>query len=200
MPSAVAASLVSLLDDLAERARDQINEPDLRPAIGLVYDLGRLIAAGPEDDIRLAQAAVAGAREQLEVDGHVINTPEKALLGKERQAYLAGALWAINELMTVRLQQLGTARTPGATTRRGQIRALVLEGLITEGAVTPTELQARITNSGIDVRLDEISRTLGDLFSDGIVAPTQPGPGSDRRRKYFALTDAGRRKVAEGAD
>ncbi len=62
MPSAVAASLVSLLDDLAERARDQINEPDLRPAISLVYDLGRLIAAGPEDDIRLAQAAVAGGR------------------------------------------------------------------------------------------------------------------------------------------
>ncbi|MFC9978814.1 PadR family transcriptional regulator [Gordonia sp. NPDC058843] len=197
MPSVAAASLVSLLNDLAERTRDQSKEPDLRPAIGLVYDLGRLVAAGAEADIRLAQAAVAGAREQLEVGDHAINTPEKALLGKERQAYLAGALWAINELMTVRLEQLGTAFISGGLTRRGQIRALVLSNVAVDETLSPSELKKRIADNGTDVRLDEISRALGDLFNEGLVAPSQPGPGSDRRRKYFALTAEGRRTVAQ---
>ncbi|WP_241549089.1 hypothetical protein [Gordonia alkanivorans] len=128
---------------------------------------------------------------------HAINAPEKAPLGKERQAYLAGALWAIDELMTVRLGQLGTASAPGGTTRRTQIRTLVMHYLTADDTPTPTALQARITKRDIDVRLDEISRTLGDLFSEGLVAPTQPGPGEDRRRKHFTLTDEGRRAAAE---
>lgn len=194
MTSDSATALASLLSGLAVRARETAdNKPDLTPAIGLVIDLGRLTACGPGADIRLAQAAVAGVREQLVVGEHAINTPEKALLGVDGQSYLAGALWAVNELMTARLEIMTATTTSGRQTRRSQIRKLVAGSLLVEPVLAPTAILSTINSSDIDARLDEVSRAIGELLDEGLVESAQPEPGSDRRMKYFALTAEGRR-------
>lgn len=200
MTSDSTIALTSLLNALAVRAREQADDKlDLTPAIGLVNDLGRYVTLGSESDVRSLQAAVAAVREQLDVGDHAVNTPEKALLGKDSHGYLAGALWAINEIMTLRLQMAteSDATAPGRQTRRYSIRRAVLVGFLTQSVRTPTAILEELSKRDYgDARLDEVSRVLGELLKDGLIEPAAPAAGSDRRMRYFALTDSGR-EVAE---
>lgn len=205
MTSDSTITLTSLLNALAVRAREQAEDKlDLTPAIGIVNDLGRFITLGAEADVRCLQAAVAGVREQLDVGEHAVNTPEKVLLGKDSHGYLAGALWAINEIMTIRLQTMAAepdASAPGRQTRRNWMRRAVLVSFLAQPVQTPTaigdELSKRYDNG---VRLDEISRVLGELLKEGLLEHAAPAAGSDRRMRYFALTESGRGAATAEAD
>lgn len=196
MPTTSVKYLNKVLNSLAERARMRDHKPDLSPAIALVNDLGRLIVRGKATDIRAAQASVAAVREQLEFDD-AANTPYKALTGLNSHAYLAGALWAINELMTIRLDTMPPTPPKGRLTRRSQIRDLVLSAVASADTITPSSLLQSTSDQDITPRLDEISRTLGELLVEGLVAVAEPEPGTDRRTKHYVSTVEGR-AVADG--
>jgi hypothetical protein len=192
MSSESTMSLISLLDALGVRARTD-DDAALTPAVGLVNDLGILLARGTESDIRAVQAAVASVREQLEVSGHAVNTPMRALSSKDSHSFLAGALWAINESMTARLQATAAASSaPGRQTRRAVLRKAVLASLLMEQVQSPTEILAHINPQVGPARLDEISRVLSELFAEDVVSQAMPEAGSDRRMKYISLTEEGR--------
>jgi hypothetical protein len=197
MPTTSTKHLTKLLNSLSTRARRPGDKPDLSPAIPLVNDLGRLIVKGKASDIRSAQAAVAGVREQLEY-GEVANTPYKALTGLNSHAYLAGAMWVVNEVMNVRLDTMSLPAPKGRVTRKSRIKNLVLSGMTSGGAVTPSSLLEAVSDDGdVTPRLDEVSRALGELLTDELVKPVDPEPGTDRRTKYFTLTDEGRTVAQE---
>jgi hypothetical protein len=199
MTSDSVIALAQLLNGLAERARDSgDNKPNLTPAIGLVNDLGRLVAWGPEADLRLAQAAVAGVREQLNVGEHAVNTPRKALENDlNARSYLAGALWAVNEVMTARLELLTATKASGPKTRRAQVRKMVLTSLLAQPTLSPTAIRSTINGGGLDARPDEVSRVVGELLNEGLVDSAQPAGGADRRVKQVTLTEQGRQAVVE---
>jgi hypothetical protein len=77
----------------------------LNSAIGVVGDLGRAIARDDEYAIRVLQSAVASLREQLD-DAQ----PAAALDGPNGRSFLAGAMWAVNELMTARLAVIASQK------------------------------------------------------------------------------------------
>lgn len=183
----------NVLNALAARAR--AGEKDMSAAIGVVNDLGYLISGSAATDIRLAQAAVAAVREQLRSD-HAVNTPEKALTDSQSHSFLAGALWAVNELMTARLDSLAATPLPGHRTRRAEVRDLALSALASGEALSPTAVLASVSHADASTRLDEISRGLGELLADGLVVSAAADPGADRRRKYFAITAEGQRELA----
>ncbi|MEV4999864.1 hypothetical protein [Nocardioides sp. LML1-1-1.1] len=182
----MTSHLALLLDTLGSRAREQ--GKGLSDAVGVVGDLGRVLARGSEAEVRDVQAAVAALRERLEV-GEVDNQPVKALDGHNGHAYLAGALWAINELMSAQLDVVDAARTAEPTgTRRSQVERVVLAAL--DGTVprSPKDIAESPEGAAAGLRNDEISRALSGLLAAGRAEVVDPAsPDTDRRRKYFRL-------------
>lgn len=179
--------LICLLDDLSSiaRSKEDGEASSLVGAVGVIDELGELVIRGSASDIREAQAAVDALREQLELDG-VFKSPVTALEGKTRQAYLAGALWAVNELMKARLTAERThEEAAGRTTRRATVRDLVLSSLDERIPMSPTALLAELATRDPSLRKDEISRALGDLLLESLAETVESGPGTDRRNKYF---------------
>lgn len=187
MPTADNVS--ALLHALALRARDERGK-GLSDAVGVVGDLGRVVAAGAPADVRSLQAAVAGLREQLDSD-EVNNQPAKALDGRNSHTYLAGAMWAINEIMNSQLDTVeARSDVERAGTRRFQSEKLVLEVLRGGGALSPRDISQAVEEAGQEIRSDEISRALSLLIGKGLVAAVPADwPGADRRRRYFRVID-----------
>jgi hypothetical protein len=194
------ADLDSKLNALILRARDDSGETDLVPAIGLVNDLGRLSLQGSLADVRKVQAAVASLREQLDGES-VEKNPAKELGGKDRHVYLAGAMWAVNEVMTSRLQLAEATKSTARRSRKSELIEALLATLTDSKAHTPTEMREADTMRHLKVRPDEVSRALTDLVDEGLVylVPSPSDAGRDRRRKFFALSPAGSARQAHRA-
>lgn len=178
--------LALLLDALGARAREQ--GKGLSDAVGVVGDLSRVLARGGESEVRDLQAAVAALRERLEV-GEVDDQPVRALDGHNGHAYLAGAMWAINELMTAQLDAREAARAavPGST-RKAQVDRVVLEVLGDRAARSPKDVAESAAGREAGLRADEISRALSNLLAADLVEVVDAtAENADRRRKYFRL-------------
>lgn len=186
--TATIPHVTALLDGLGKRARTSDGKPDLSPAIGIVNDLGRLVARGTEPEIRQAQAAVAALREQLNTE-NALNFPAAILTGPDSHNFLAGALWAVNELITAQLESLPSAVSPRMT-RRDYVKDKTLFALRSGAALSPKFIREAIGDAS--VRADEVSRALGEMLAARLVEVVSPAPGSDRRLKCFALTSEGR--------
>lgn len=193
--TATMSHVTGLLNSLGKRAR-MPGKPDLSPAVGIVNDLGTLVARGTEPEIRQAQAAVAGVREQLGSSEQAINYPEAMLNGPDSHNFLAGALWAVNELMTAQLDAMPSSLTPGVT-RKNYVRDRVLFALRSGAAMSPTSI--RDATGDASIRLDEVSRALGDMLAARLVDVAPLVPGGDRRVKHFHMTSEGRTALAERA-
>jgi hypothetical protein len=187
------ASVAALLHTLAERARHDDGRKKLRSAVGVVGDLGRVVARDNESDIRVLQSAVASLREQLET-GDIDTHPATALDGPNSHSFLAGAMWAVNELMTSRLAVIASQKqAPVATTRRGEVEEVVLACLRSSTAVSPGDILESVSGRERELRGDEVSKALSALLAAGRVEQAASNlAGADRRRKYFRLLpDAG---------
>ena len=72
-----------------------LKSQDLRAALGLVGDIGRITISGDERDVRATQSAVGALREGAARGGeHVKNTPAAYLHSVDSPVFLAGAMWA----------------------------------------------------------------------------------------------------------
>jgi len=187
--------LTSLLDDLAKRACERDTQ-DFSSAVGLVGDLGRLVVRGGESDIRQAQAASSAVREQLRDEEGALGSPARALTGRQSRAFLAGALWAVSEVMTTRLEAMPSTLSAGRATRAGRVRTMVLEVLASsDKPQSPTEILKSTVEQDEATRFDEVSRALTEMLAAGLV-DSLPSH-TDRRMKYLALTHQGRLVAAE---
>jgi hypothetical protein len=181
--------LAGLLNSLGERARSA-HKPDLRAALGLVSDIGRVTITGDERDIRAAQSAVGALRERLGGGEHVKSTPAKYLQSVDSKAYLAGAMWALSEVLDQRLATIDSQRVHSQyTTRKDQVSKLVSEALIKHEALSPSQLLSSTLDDGTSVRRDELSRVLGSFLDNGWVHVVS---GAQGRTKFFALTPSGK--------
>lgn len=190
--------LLTKLEALVRRARrrDGDSDPnDFAPAVGVVSDLSRLLIQASLADVRLAQAGVSAVREQL-ISDEVDTSPIKELSGKNRHIYLAGAMWALTEVMAARLtiaESAGATSTSVRVTRRAKLAQYLLAAFNGSAAHSPSELSQYSPIRDLDVRPDEISRALAAMVEQGLVyaVPGPDGADVDRRRKYFALSPAG---------
>lgn len=188
MGSLVIDQLASLLNSLGERARTA-QKPDLRAAIGLVGDIGRIAISGAEGDIRATQSAVGALRERIGGGEHVKSTPAKYLQSVDSQTYLAGAMWALSEVLDRRLESIDAQRAYSThNTRKEQVAQLVCDALIRDESVSPSTLLSSTLDDGTTVRRDELSRAFGTFIDKGWVHVIS---GDQGRKKFFALTPAG---------
>ena len=183
--------LTSLFDNLAEHASDRESR-DFSMVVGLVNDLGRLIVGGRESDLHQAQAAVSAVREQLRDEENQHLTPAEALVSWNSRSFLGGALWAVNEIMTTRLDAVPPVIGGGRATRKERVKDLVLAAMAPDEAQSPTTVLDSIVLSDSQTRPDEVSRALTEMLVAGLVDVVAPPSGTDRRMKYFALTPRGR--------
>jgi hypothetical protein len=187
--------LSRLLSSLGERARSS-KKPDLTPALGLVSDVGRLIIRGEESDVRATQAAVGALRERLRGED-AKNTPAKALESMNSHAYLAGAMWALNEVMNARLATIEVQRQQSYhETRKNRVTRMVSAVLTKDKSISPSDLLESTLDDGTKARRDELSRVLGTMIDRGWVHVVSAAPGADGRKKFFALTPAGKSALA----
>jgi hypothetical protein len=181
--------LAGLLNSLGERARSA-HKPDLRAALGLVSDIGRVTITGDERDIRATQSAVGALRERLGGGEHVNTTPAKYLQSVDSKAYLAGAMWALSEVLDQRLVTIDSQRAHSQyITRKDQVAKLVSEALLEHEALSPSQLLSTTLGDGTSVRRDELSRVLGTFVDNGWVHVVS---GAQGRKKFFSLTPSGK--------
>lgn len=180
------SNTVEVLRELAERAQD--GEPDLSAAVGVVADIGRALSAAPEPDLRPLQSAIAAVREKLEYSpGNVEQRPVDALKSEKAPFFLAGALWAANEIMTSELsdRHQRAARLQGQSDR-ASLRQLALELLDQQPVVTPSDITRHAARLGAAARPDQVSKALSDLLAEGSAVPTTAPAGADRRSRHYA--------------
>lgn len=187
---ATQTRMLRTLNALGERV-GQGDKKDLTVAVSVVNDLTRVITTGAPRDIRVAQAGVAALRERLDSEPHP-NSPAAALEGNNSHAYLAGALWAINEMMTTQLDCIANPEVVGEPTRRELISDLVLRYLREHPVLSQSDLCAQPIAKSLHVRADEVSRAATSLVDRGLLHDVPAKAGTDKRRKYFALTNAGK--------
>jgi hypothetical protein len=188
--------LTAILNTLAKRARER-HAADFTVVVGLVNDLGRLVLRGRESDIRQAQAAVSAVREQL-CDDDAVSSPAQALAGPESRSFLAGALWAVSEMMTSRLDAMPSSAGRGRATRSGRVKEMVLGALASGDALSPTAILDSIVQDDPATRLDEVSRAVTEMIAAGLVESVPPPVGTvDRRMKFLVLTAQGQSVAAE---
>jgi hypothetical protein len=182
---------MTVLQRLAERAGGdgEGKDPDLTPAIGVVSDVGSALADGWAEELPVLQARIASVRERLEYDIGVEQSPVAGLRGPQSHVFLAGALWATNDLVGAYLDRLDEARGDVAgTSSRAAIRVTVLEHLRHHDVATPSEFIAAVEKRGGEARRDQVSRALHDLLAEGLVRSVEPRTGGDRRNRYYALS------------
>ncbi|MCV7381657.1 hypothetical protein BST11_22685 [Mycobacterium alsense] len=183
--------LAGLLDSLGERVKSA-PQPDLRAAIGLVSDIGRIAISGGEADIRATQSALGALRERMGAGEG--NPPSKHLRGGDGPAYLAGAMWALSEVLDRRLESIAEQRSRGAHhTRKEKVARLLSDALTRYECLSPSDLLTAELDDGTTARRDELSRALGAFIDKGWV---QLISGDQGRKKFFALTPAGRDALA----
>lgn len=180
--------LAGLLTSLGERAQSA-HKPDLRAALGLVSDIGRITISGDERDVRATQSAVGALRERLSGGEHVKSTPAKYLQSVDSQAFLAGAMWALSDVLDQRLESIGTQRSLRRdNTRKEQVARLISSAMLRTECVSPSDLLSSTLEDGTTVRRDELSRAFSSFTDRGWVHRIS---GDQGRKKFFALTPAG---------
>jgi DNA-binding transcriptional ArsR family regulator len=181
--------LADLLTSLGERALSA-QKPDLRAALGLVSDIGRITISGDERDVRATQSAVGALRQRLRGGEHVKSTPATYLHSVDSPVFLAGAMWALSDVLDRRLEAIGEQRAHGRhNTRKEQVEHLISDALIRDEAVSPSDLLSSTLEDGTTVRRDELSRAFSALNDKGLVHVVS---GDQGRKKFFALTPAGK--------
>lgn len=184
--------LADLLASLGERALSS-EKPDLGPAIGLVSDIGRIAINGDEHDVRTTQSAVGALRDRLRGSEHVKRTPTKYLESTDSHVFLAGAMWALSEVLDRRIDSIDAQRTASRSdTRKERVAQLVSNALARSDVVSPSDLLSSTLGDGSGVRRDELSRAFSALVEKGWVHITS---GNQGRKKFFALTPAGQDAV-----
>ncbi|OFB42575.1 hypothetical protein BA059_05035 [Mycolicibacterium sp. (ex Dasyatis americana)] len=184
--------LADLLTGLGERALSA-EKPDLGPAVGLVSDIGRIAISGDEHDVRTTQRAVGALRDRLRGSEHVQSTPTKYLESVDSQVFLAGAMWALSEVLDRRIDSIDAQRAASrCDTRKEQVAQLVSNALARSQVVSPSDLLSSTLSDGSGVRRDELSRAFSALLEKGWAHITS---GDQGRKKFFALTPAGRDAV-----
>jgi hypothetical protein len=196
--TSATAQLTALLNSLAKRAHTRDTQ-DFGVAVGLVNDLGRLVLRGRESDVRQAQAAVSAVREQLR-DGDGIASPAQTLEGPLSRSFLAGALWAVNEIMTTRLDALPSSPEHARATRSGRVKEMVLATLTSQESQSPTTILHSIAERDPATRFDEVSRAITDMMAAGLIETVPAPAGTDRRMKYLALTSQGHAVAAKSLE
>lgn len=191
--------LNSLLHALGKRAHEP--KPNLAPAVGVIGDIARLLQCGSIDDLRHTHAAVAALREQLEYGEEVVKRPSKALVGENSHTFLAGAMWAISEAMTARIEHASDLEaTMNTSTRRAALRQLIITALLRDGALSASRCVTSPEGKALNARPDELSRILSDLLGQGLVQAVPTPADADRRTRFFALTPQGRMTFEKAAD
>lgn len=151
----------------------------------VVETVGHVLVRGTHAEVQDAQAVVAAMRDQFRAEYEQLTTAPipTSHLGR---AYVAGALWAANELLVARLDQFGRQLhmlVSDESTRRARITSLVLDSLSSTDPQTPSSLLEQEAFVTLGVRRDEISRALSDLINQGLAQQT--GGVGDRRRKFY---------------
>jgi len=181
--------LAGLLSSLSERALSA-RKPDLRAALGLVGDIGRIAIRGDERDVRTTQSAVGTLRERLRGSEHAKSAPADYLKSADSQAFLAGATWALSEVLDRRLESISAQRAVSRhNTRKELVSQLISNALKETEAVSPSDLLSSTLVDGTNVRRDELSRAFSSFIGNGWVHVVS---GDQGRKKFFALTPAGR--------
>jgi len=180
--------LAGLLSSLGERAQSA-HKPDLRAALGLVSDIGRITVSGDERDVRATQSAVGALRERLRGGEHVKSTPANYLQSVDSHVFLAGAMWALSDVLDRRLESIGEQRARSRhDTRKEQVSRLVSDALLRCESVSPSDLLSSTLDDGTHVRRDEFSRAFSTFIDKGWVHLIS---GDQGRKKFYALTPAG---------
>ncbi|OLT35496.1 hypothetical protein C5142_17140 [Rhodococcus sp. BGS-1C] len=164
-------------------------KPDLRPATGVVNDVGRSLAASSSAELRTLQAEVASLREQLETCKDVDELkPAEILRGQHGRIFLAGAMWGADEIISSYLTGIGHASGErGSKTILATVSDLTLH-LLRRGANTPSAIREFVEGEGFEVRPDHVSKALGDLMARGLVSAADAPAGSDRRARFYQLS------------
>ena len=196
--TSATAQLTALLSGLAKRAQKP-DAQDFGVAVGLVNDLGRLVLRGKESDVRQAQAAVSAVCEQLR-DGDGIASPAHTLTGPQGRGFLAGALWAVSEIMTTRLDAVPSSPEDARATRSGRVKEMVLAALTSQNTQSPTTILHSIAERDTAIRFDEVSRAITDMIAGGLIETVPAPEGTDRRMKYLALTPQGNAVAAKSLE
>lgn len=177
---------VGVLRSLGRRIAGE--KPDLRPATGVVNDVGRSLAAAPPAELRTLQAEIASLREQLEKCKDVAELkPAEILQGQHGRIFLAGAMWGADEIISsylagvVRASDEQASKTVLATVSDRTLH------LLRQGVKTPTAIREFIEAEGVEVRADHVSKALGDLMARGLVSTADAPAGSDRRARFYQL-------------
>lgn len=191
----ISVQLTNVLAALGRRISDG-SKHDLTPAIPVLGDLSRIVMSGRTRDIKEAQSAVAKLREQIDV-GAFPGFPAQALRREYGHVYLAGAMWAVNEMMTTKLDLIEhAASAPSRTTRKGLVEDLVLRLMSTGAATSPKTVLDSEEGRGAELRKDEVSKALSTLLGKGWIAAVEPGRNDDRRQRYYALSELGSAEMA----
>lgn len=180
------ATTVKVLRSLAQRVTSGNGE--LTAATGVMGDVGRALATVDEKSLLQLQAAMASLRERLELaSGNVESRPYDALLSDKGHTFLAGALWAANDITSAMLaeQHRQKAELSRGSARAG-LRSLALDLLGSQATVTPSEIAAHAEQRGLSPRADQISRALRDLLDSGEIVPAATPKDKDGRGRYFA--------------
>lgn len=192
---AARAALSGLVKRLrADRLDESGPEPGFTPLIDVMGDVGRALAAGDADDLRSLLPVVAALREALESEYSpeaISRSPYDALRNAKATPYAAGALWASSALVYAALEQRDAEEERAAARReRRPVHELVREILQRQGHVRPGDIKEALDKDGRRIDKSVISRCLGDLLDEGLIAPMESPPSGDRRHRYYRLVDS----------
>jgi len=179
------------LHELGSRVGGDVDlKPDLGAATGVVNDVGRALVVAPVQDLRTMQAAISSVRERLRFADGAIQSPNAALSGPQGESYLAGALWAADDILSSCLATRD--RTAERVRSKGLQRTLqdiVVRLLRDSDQVTPADVIAYAKCQGLQARPDQVSKALSDLLSRRVIAVAPLPVDADRRTRYFELSN-----------
>lgn len=181
-------TLVKVLRALGARAR--VQDKDVSPAAAAVAEMGVVLSRADAAELRRLLSSIAGVREQLEAEkGAFEQKPVEALTDADSHTFLSGAMWAASEFVQARIDDLQAAHDAGGrTSERSALRSLAVELLRSGGTLTPSALAAAARERGLNGAPDRVSKALGDLLREGLLATANPPAGdADRRYRHFVL-------------
>lgn len=177
-----------VLASLAERV--DVHNRDFSSTVGVVNDVGRAVASSAEPHLRQLQAAIASVRERLQSADGLPVRPCDALKNDKSEAFAAGALWALDDVISAALVERRHRHAgAGSTTVRGAMRGIVLELAKEQDTVTPSQIANAARERGQAVSLDQVSKALSDLVRQKCIVAVASPTDNDRRSRHFALCE-----------
>ncbi|HVF75922.1 MAG TPA: hypothetical protein VM938_12825 [Acidimicrobiales bacterium] len=180
-------NLEPTLRALANLARHPCTEYEA--AIGVIPDIGRALRE-PNGPITELETALGAARFTADHRAR-IESPLGVLRQGKADTYLAGALWACFDIVRAYNASIAAERERRAQRMgRDTARKTVIELLNTQADVSPKEVRTALTEKGVEVSAETVSKALADLLQDGIIVESQPRRGSNRRQRFYRLAEA----------